>query len=90
MAVKSSRVNVATSATRLDQATTDLVGGSSICVTNRHASASIDLGDAAVASGSGYELVAGASVTITLDGGEVLYGIAASGTVRCDVIQAGV
>lgn len=89
-------MTVTTSATPLTTAETDDIQGSSVLVTNRHASASVDVGDSGVTVGGGYELKAGESVTIDLEAtsgqhaNEGAFAIAASGTVRCDVLEQGV
>jgi len=48
---------------------------------------SIDLGSAAVASGSGFELAAGEAVSMEFAFGDSLYGITASSTCRVDVLK---
>lgn len=89
MAVKGRRVNAGTSPANLATPATDNVAGSSILVTNRHASASVDLGDEDVTAGAGYELKAGESVTVDLDS-EGVYAVASSGSVRVDVLEQGI
>jgi hypothetical protein len=89
MAVVGSRVTVATTATRLDTSTAGNMARSSVLVRNRGAAA-VDLGGSGVTSGAGFQLDPGEAVDVDIvasDSG--LYGIAASGTVRCDVIQVG-
>lgn len=87
--MKGARVTVNTTATRLDVGRGTGGGFGSVLVRNR-GSVSVDLGGSDVTTGNGFELEAGEAVTLDLatsDGG--LYGIAASGTVRCDVLQVG-
>ena len=91
MSVLSIRRTITTSPTLVSIAATD--PGSrravSLTVINRGI-ASIDLGDSAIATGAGMELRPSESVALDLlpgDGG--LYGVAASGTVRVDVLQVG-
>lgn len=84
MLIQGKRVTVTNAATRLDTWPDTL---RDMLITNRGA-ASVDIGGAAVTTGTGYELSAGA--TLSLDraatGGGV-YAITASGTVRCDVLE---
>lgn len=89
MAVAAARVNVATSATRLDTAESDSTAGRSVLVRNRGAAA-VNLGASGVTTATGYQLDAGETVAIDLDPGEQLHGICASGTVACHVLQRGV
>lgn len=92
MAASGRRVTVTTSPTRLDTAdkSQDHQSGDTIVLRNTDASASVDIGGASVASGSGFELVAGAGLSYDLAGSDGLYAIAASGTVRVDVLETGV
>lgn len=78
-----------TESTNLATPATDNVAGSSILVTNRHPSASVDLGGSDVATGAGYELKAGESVTIDLDS-EGAYAVAAAGTAPVHVLEQGI
>jgi hypothetical protein len=57
-------------------------------VVRNRGSASIDIGGSDVATGAGFELAAGD--VLAFEGDEVLYGVAASGTVRIDVLRTGV
>lgn len=96
MAVKAQRVTVADTATRLDtmRADTPTRGGDpdglSILIRNRHATTSMFIGGDDVDTDAGFELVAGAAFGSDLKPGDQLYGVVASGTVDCDVIQVGV
>lgn len=87
MAVVSSQKSVST-ATLLTTTPTDDSAGSSILVTNRHATVSVYLGPSIVTS-TGYELKAGESVSVDLNPGETLYAIAASGSVSVHVLEVG-
>lgn len=88
MAVKTNRVTVGTSATRLDVATeADYRAGQSLAIRNVGAS-SIYIGDAAVLTSTGF--LVGAGETFFADVfNEPVYGIAA-GSVDVHVFQAGV
>lgn len=55
-------------------------------ITNQDASVSAYLGGAGVTSAAGYELKAGASITVSIIPTDVLYAVTASGTVRLDVL----
>jgi hypothetical protein len=90
VAVQSARITVSTSAVALDALETDAVAGTKVVVTNQDATNSVDLGDASVAAGAGYELKAGKTVQIDLPKGEQLYAIRTGGAdVRVDVLRAG-
>lgn len=91
MAVVGAVVAVATTATLLSAADTDSVSGQSIYVTNA-GSNPIFLGGAAVTTGTGYSLAAGASLPwpLALSVGEALYGIVAAATESAKVLRTGV
>lgn len=72
MAVSAARVTVSTTAVALNAA--DPYSGLRMFVTNTSANAA-DLGPATVTAGTGYSLAAGASASIELDPGDVLYAI---------------
>ncbi|MFW6034033.1 MAG: hypothetical protein ACOC9R_02755 [bacterium] len=72
MAVAGSRVTVSTTAVALNTAD---VGGQTLVVKNTDGSNGADLGDSSVTAGAGYSLAAGATVTVELDAGDVLYAI---------------
>lgn len=89
MAATSSRVTVTSAATRLDTSTAGGMSTSALLIRNRGASA-VDLGGPTVVSGAGFQLDPGESATVDLaavDAG--LYGITASGTSSCHVLQVG-
>jgi hypothetical protein len=50
-------------------------------------SVEVDLGGSGVTTGAGYKLDAGAVVEMTLSSGDVLYGIASSGTQSVQVLS---
>lgn len=75
MAVTSDRITVTAAAVALNAAETDVVSGSRLCVTNRHATESVDLGPAAVAAGAGYELRPAQTLQIDVPRGEQLFAI---------------
>lgn len=80
MAVSHRRVTVSTSAVALNTAST---AGKRLTVKNTSANA-VDLGVNSVTAAAGFDLAAGASATITLQPGDVLYAIrsgASDGTV---------
>lgn len=71
MAVSAARVTVATVAVALNTADT---GGMTLAIKNTSANAA-DLGPSTVTAGTGFDLAAGATVTVQLDPGDVLYAI---------------
>lgn len=79
MALAGRRVTVTDVATRIDAADSSNASPRSLRVTNAGAAA-IDIGGSGVTAGAGYSLAAGASIDITLDYRESLYGIAAATT----------
>jgi hypothetical protein len=99
VSIKTARVNVGMSATRLDgfeetdyrtSANTALqVFGQSTVVHNRGA-ASVFVGGPDVTTANGFELAADGIFTADLHEGDDLYAVTASGTQPCDVLQAGV
>lgn len=89
MALSGRRVSVGTSATPLTTSATDLVAGQSLLVHNPATnSASVDLGASSVTTGAGFALAPGESVSIDTFG-DVLYAVAASGTVTVHVLETG-
>lgn len=90
MAVTGTRVTVSSSAATAiaTAAGTDQQSGAHVLVRNADASISIDLGGSAV-NANGFTLIAGASVSLDLQPGEVLYGRAASGTPVVHVLKSG-
>lgn len=58
-----------------------------VVVRNADDSSAVDVGPSDVASGEGFELEAGQSLSCTLDRNESLYAVAASGTVDVHVLE---
>lgn len=88
MSIATRQVSVTTSATRLDDSSNPPLRYG-VLVRNR-GTAAVYVGTAAVAAGTGYQLDPGEAVSMdltTFDGG--LYGIAASGSHTCHVLQQG-
>lgn len=88
MAVTAQRITVSTTAVALNT-DADVIGGTKLVVKNTSANAA-DLGPAGVTAGTGFDLAAGATVTLELGPGEQLYAIrsaAADATVA--VLRAG-
>jgi hypothetical protein len=83
MAVIGKRVTVASSPTLI--ATADGDGGS-VTLRNADASNAIDIGSSSVATGAGFSLIAGAAVSIDLDGSDRVYGVTSSGSVVVHVV----
>lgn len=83
------RVTVAATATLISQASTTNATSITVLVRNTDASVSMYLGSSTVTTGTGFELLAGASISITLTGVEALYAIVASSTARADVLERG-
>lgn len=71
MAVTAARVTVSTSAVALNTASTT---GLTLVLKNTSANAA-DLGPSTVAATTGLDLAAGATVTVTLQPGDILYAI---------------
>lgn len=71
MAVTAARVTVSTTAVALN---TSSSGGMSLCIKNTSANAA-DLGATGVTATNGFDLAAGATVTIDLRPGDVLFAI---------------
>lgn len=71
MAVSTARVTVSTVAVALNAADEQ---GALMTIKNTSANAA-DLGPATVAAGAGFDLAAGATLTIQLDPGDILYAI---------------
>lgn len=88
MACDAVRVTVGTSATRLDISTM-VTSGVSVLVRNRGAVAAY-LGGAAVTTAAGYQLDAGEAATVDARVYQLgLWGVVASGTAECHVLQVG-
>lgn len=71
MAVTAARITASTSAVALNTAST---AGMQLTITNTSANAA-DLGPSTVTAGAGFDLAAGATVTVDVDQGDVLYAI---------------
>lgn len=78
MSITSGRVSVTAVATLLAPATGD--DGLSVTVRNADATNSVDLGSEIVATGAGYQLGPGASVSIDIAAGERLFAVAPAAT----------
>lgn len=87
MAVQSASVSVTTSATQLSGTETDTASGHTLVFTPPSA---IYVGPSGVTTGNGYLLTAGVEYVFDLGPGDVLYGVAASGTVVVPVLRIGV
>lgn len=82
------RVTVTTSATRLDNATNSMARGS-VIIRNRGAVA-VYVGDAGVTTATGFQVDAGETLSVeTAGSADLLYGITASGSAACHVLQVG-
>lgn len=79
MAITAARITASTSAVALTTAETDVVSGSVLIVKNTSANAA-DLGPSGVTAGAGFDLAAGATVTVELTAGEQLFAIRSGGT----------
>lgn len=99
MALAQAQVSVSTTATLLSGTETDDARGQTVVVQNPSTSVDVFLGTASVTSSVyGYVLKASSStagnqlnaVAITLQAGETLYGIVASGTQTVNVLRTGV
>ncbi len=87
MAVQAFRVAAGVTVKRLDQH--DTVTRVTLVVANRGAS-SVYLGGQGVTAAEGYELAAGEKLSLELRPSDLgLYAVAASGSVRLDVMQVG-
>lgn len=84
MALSAERVTVAATATALSDGTPGRV----IVSVPTGATASVILGGSDVTATTGFELVAGATLTVYVDSGEVLYGIVATGTEVAHVLSS--
>ena len=88
MAIKSAVVSVGTAAVQLNAPDADSQAGESVVIYNA-GTAAIYLGGSAVTSAAGFPLGGSATIAITLDGGENIFAIAASGTVSTNVLTQG-
>lgn len=75
MAVSAERVTVGTSAVALNTAST---AGLTLVIKNVGATFAADLGPSAVTSGAGFDVPVGATVTVEVDAGDVLFAISSS------------
>lgn len=91
MAAHGLRVNVTNQATALNGSDSgDVHPGKSIVATNRSATA-LDLGGPNVATGQGFQLDAGDTVSIDLEHGETIYAVGpAAGPYVVHVLRTGV
>lgn len=89
MAVKHSRVTVTTTAAAVSTQTDDPRADFSATLRNA-GTASIFIGGSTVTAANGFELPAGASLSVDFRAGDVLHAIVASGTQRLDIIWSGV
>lgn len=91
MSVNAERVNVTGAATALNGGDAgDYREGKALLLRNRSTS-NLDIGGNTVASGAGYELLAGEAITVPLEAGEIVYAIGPSaGPWRVDVFRTGI
>lgn len=87
MSTPGARVSVTTSATPLNVEDPGL--GQYDLLARNKGTASVDLGDASVTTGAGFELAPGEAVSWSGQR-EILHAVAATGTVRVDVLRVGV
>lgn len=88
MAAKGDQVAVVTTATRLDTGTAGNMARSSCLVRNRGA-VPVYLGGLTVTTANGFQLDPAESVAVDLAPGDALYGVVASGSASCHVLQVG-
>jgi hypothetical protein len=82
VAVIAARVTVSTTAVAL---ITPSTAGQTAVIKNTDATNAADIGTSAVTAGTGFPLAAGASITIEVDAGDVLYAIRSA---AADVVLA--
>lgn len=87
MPIISSRVDVTSAAAVLTDPAHGSIGDPIGCVVKNTGGTSIFLGGAGVTAAAGLELAPGESLNLDLMGGDVLYGITASGTVTVSVLK---
>lgn len=75
MAITTAQVVCGATEADLNAAETDTVSGSTLILRNSHATDAVAIGATGVAAGTGYQLAAGGTLTISLPPGERLYGI---------------
>lgn len=88
--IRHARVTVGTTPTLLTGTEGDTYSGARLHVRNISGTVSAFLGGSDVTATTGYELPVGGVLDVTLDAGETLYAVVAVGTVRIDVLRAGV
>lgn len=89
MAVTAEQVTVSSTAVALNGADTG-VSGATVVVKNTHATDALVLGAADVAAGTGFALVAGATLAVELSAGEQLYAIrGAAADITAHVLRTG-
>lgn len=82
------RVTVSTTPVRLDlAASADNVRGHTAIIRNTHATEDLILGGPAVATGTGYRLLALQTLTVNMGDPESLYGICVTGPITVDVLS---
>lgn len=90
MAITATRITVSTSAVELTVSETDVVSGSTYVIKNTSANAA-DLGPSGVTAGAGFDLAAGATLTLTLPPGERIFAIrSAAADAIISIIRIGV
>jgi hypothetical protein len=82
VAVTAQRVTVTASPTALNA-----IGSSGLTLTIKNGATAIDLGPSSVTSGAGYSLAASGTVVVEVEGGDVLYGITASGSSNVEALR---
>jgi hypothetical protein len=89
MAISAQRLTVSNTAVALNT-DSDTVGGTRLIVKNTSVNAA-DLGPSTVTANTGLDLAAGATVTVELNSGEILYGIrSAASDATLAVLRLGV
>lgn len=88
MAIQSQQVSVGTTATRLDSVAFGSMTRESCIVRNR-GSAAVFLGGSDVTTTNGLPLDPGEFFSADIQASDALYGVVASGTVECRVMQVG-
>lgn len=75
MAMTAAQVVVGSTVAFLNSTETDTVSGSTLIVKNTHATDALILGPVSVTAGTGFSLAAGATLTVRLGYGDVLWAI---------------
>lgn len=88
MSVSQQAVLVGTAATRLDPITDGNIPKGS-CVVRNNGAATVYIGTSTVTTSNGFPLESGREIAADLAAGDALYGIVASGTVECRVLEVG-